>query len=735
MGTIDGDRHGLWSDKLPTPAQHTQPATRRPTSARRWTPFLMALVPSAILAGAVTIWLGFQFGGETITSVVSQGGQGTPALAAVASCAWAAHRSRGRLRWAWALLAASAGSWAIGEMVWSYYTLLLNVAAPFPSLADAGFLGAIPFAVAGVLSFPTSPDRRTTRTRAILDGAMVALSLFFVSWALGLGQMYHQSDQALLGQAIGLAYPVGDIIIGTVLFVAIRRADRAQRGRLMLLLGGLAAMAFSDSAFSFLLVSDSYLTSSYLFSTGWVYGYAMIALAPLWPEDSAEKPAAEAPISILRTMLPWLGLVAVGLTAAVLTTAKIPMDPFLALPGAGLVIILMASQALSYKDSLGLVMKSREAEAALQARTSLLNQVISYAPLGVARISREFRFIDANPRLGSLLHAPMQILVGAHVSEFVDRPAEGDSAAKYAALASGELDTIDEEGEVRRADATTAWLHWTTTAVTKVDGEFDYYLTMAEDMTARHEAEDAAMENLAGLERLNKMKSEFVSMVSHEFRTALVGIQGFSEMIRDEELEVPDIKGLAGDINNDAMRLNRMISEMLDLDRMEAGKIHLDLKPVDINAILEDAIQHAQVGADRHHLVAALDLALPVASGDSDRIIQVVSNLLSNAIKYSPEGGEVRVASRSNDGSIEVSVQDHGVGIPAEFIDRIFGRYERFESNRTSKVTGTGLGLAISRQIVELHGGRIWVESQAGKGSIFHFTIPAARTAPVAEAA
>jgi signal transduction histidine kinase len=240
------------------------------------------------------------------------------------------------------------------------------------------------------------------------------------------------------------------------------------------------------------------------------------------------------------------------------------------------------------------------------------------------------------------------------------------------------------------------------------------------------------MENLAGLERLNKMKSEFVSMVSHEFRTALVGIQGFSEMIRDEELEIPDIKGLAGDINNDAMRLNRMISEMLDLDRMEAGKIHLELKPVDLNAILEDAIQRAQVGAERHRLVADLDLALPVASGDSDRLIQVVSNLLSNAIKYSPEGGEVRVTSRGRDGSVEVSVEDHGLGIPAEFIDRIFGRYERFESNRTSKVTGTGLGLAISRQIVELHGGRIWVESAAGKGSTFHFSIPAARIALVA---
>jgi signal transduction histidine kinase len=257
-------------------------------------------------------------------------------------------------------------------------------------------------------------------------------------------------------------------------------------------------------------------------------------------------------------------------------------------------------------------------------------------------------------------------------------------------------------------------------------------LVTFKDITARHAAEEAALENLAGLERLNKMKSEFVSMVSHEFRTALVGIQGFSEMIRDEELQIPDIKGLAGDINNDAMRLNRMISEMLDLDRMEAGKIHLELKPVDLNAILEDAIERAQVGAERHHLVADLDLALPIASGDSDRLIQVVSNLLSNAIKYSPEGGEIRVMSRGHDGAVEVSVEDHGLGIPVEFIDRIFGRYERFESNRTAKVTGTGLGLAISRQIVELHGGRIWVESAMGKGSMFHFSIPAAHIALVA---
>jgi len=166
---------------------------------------------------------------------------------------------------------------------------------------------------------------------------------------------------------------------------------------------------------------------------------------------------------------------------------------------------------------------------------------------------------------------------------------------------------------------------------------------------------------------------------------------------------------------------------MLDLDRMEAGKIHLDLKPVDLNGILEDAVQRAQIAAEGHHVVADLDLALPLVSGDADRLIQVVSNLLSNAVKYSPDGGEVKVSSGTRDGAVEVSVQDQGLGIAAEFIERIFGRYERFDSNRASKVAGTGLGLAISRQIVELHGGRIWVESEAGKGSTFRFTIPAAR--------
>ncbi|TMF63281.1 MAG: ATP-binding protein [Chloroflexi bacterium] len=113
----------------------------------------------------------------------------------------------------------------------------------------------------------------------------------------------------------------------------------------------------------------------------------------------------------------------------------------------------------------------------------------------------------------------------------------------------------------------------------------------------------------------------------------------------------------------------------------------------------------------------------PVVQADPDRIAQVLSNLLSNAIKYSPDGGDIAVTSLARDGVVEVSVHDHGVGIAPEFVDRLFSRYERYEKS-ASKIIGTGLGLAISRQIVEMHGGKIWVESKQGDGSDFRFTIP-----------
>ena len=714
-----------WSDDA-TPVRQPVLSAVATEEPRHWTPFVVGVAASLVLLAAFTVIAVFRVAGPSIGAVGDEGGQGLAALTAAITCAMLARRSVGKIRMGWGLIGASAFiGFGVGSIALVAYTLTTGHAAPFPSPADAVFVAGQVVLIAGLLTFPSSPARAVGRSRVTVDGLVIAISLLYICWTLGLGALYRTTHLSAVAGIVGLSYPVTDMVGVTILVLMLRRAPRVKMGRLSLLTAALVVKLIADAGLAVSRGAIGWGLDSDWFDLAWTAAYLLLALATVYPTRAAVAAEEEGPTTLWQMLMPWLGLVGVMVTVTVITLTGRPIDSFLVYPGVALAVLLMVSQVLSYRDSLKFLKMSRTAEAALKARTTLLNQVITHAPLGVARINADGRLIDANPRLGTLLHAPMKILVGAHISEFSQRFGE-TIARSYAQLREGALDTVEDDGEVTRADGSTVWLHTTTTAVRKADGTFDYYLSMVEDISLRHEAEETAMANLAGLERLNKMKSEFVSMVSHEFRTALVGIQGFSELIRDDTLDIADIKGLAGDINSDAMRLNRMITEMLDLDRMEAGKIRLSVKPVDMNTLIRDAVERAQITTDNHHVVADLDAAIPLSAGDADRLVQVVTNLLSNAVKYSPQGGEIKVSSRFEEGAIHVSVQDHGLGIPREFIDRVFGRYERFESNRAGKVAGTGLGLAISHQIVELHGGRMWVESEVGKGSTFHFTIPVA---------
>jgi len=696
-------------------------AQSRPNDWRR---FWLAASLTFVGLAAVIGFVGFQVAGSTAAGWFDEVAQGVAAFAAGGSCFALARRSSGKLRTAWGLIGTSTLVTAlVGAVVFAIDTWLHGAVA-FPSPADGFYLAGQIVALAGILSFPSSPAGTSNRTRLAIDGLVIAISMLYVSWAFGLGNLYASAHVQLLGASVALAYPVTDIVTITVLLLVIRRASRVKYGRLGLLGAGLVLKLIADTGYALSFAFTGLEQNVTGPDIAWIAGFALIALAAWAPAGPSTQAPAETPATLWRMLMPWLGIVAVMASAVTLEALHRPIDTFLVYPGVALVGLLMFSQLVSYRETLTFLHLSKNAEGALKVRTNLLNQMILHAPLGVARVGLDGRIIDANPRLGTLLHASTAILVGAKVSDFVIRDADDGREDRYRSLMRGEVDMVEEEGSVRRSDGSHAWLHWTTTAVRRADGMVEYFLTMIEDMSARHDAEEAAMENLAGLERLNKLKSEFVSMVSHEFRTALVGIQGFSELIRDDDLEMADIKGLAGDINSDAQRLNRMIGEMLDLDRMEAGKIRLELKPFNMNALLEDAVERARVSTAIHQVDGDLDVALPVVTGDMDRIVQVVSNLLSNAVKYSPHGGHIKLTSRLEGNMVHVSVSDEGPGIPKEFLGKVFGRYERFESNHASKVTGTGLGLAISRQIVELHGGRIWVESEVGKGSTFHFTIP-----------
>ena len=703
-------------------------AGRRPISItglglQGWGPFTAAAAVAAIVSLAFIAWTVNRWVSDDATIALDDFGEAVAALIAVGSCGFAAVRNAGRIRVAWALFAASAMSWAIGELIWSWNEVVKGEEVPFPSLADAGYLFAIPIAIAGVLALTSAPRRMTTRGEAVLAGAIVAMSLLFIAWAAGLSKVYDTSSTSPEALLIGLAYPVGDIITATVLVLALRRARRGEVGRMLLLLGGLACNALADSAFAFMTANGTYGALGSTLDAGWVVGYLMIALAPLWPARSADVEAAEGPIGLWQLALPWIAVFAAAVT--VIATALIgqSLDVFGTVLAGGIGILFVANQILTHRDSLDLLDKSHRMEAQLARRNNLLDQIVSHAPLGIARVGTDMKIIDVNPRMAALLRNEPQKIVGTAVADYL-RPDEFEHVFEvFQPLWRGAVEAVESDSRAIRADRTEVWLHWSATAVRNASGRIDYFIAMYEDNDAEHAANEAAAAHLAGLERLNRLKSEFVALVSHEFRTALVGISGFSEMIRDEDVSLDEAKVYAGDINKDAERLNRMINEMLDLDRIEAGRLTLHHQAVDVNSLIEDAVDRARASSSRHTFTCNLAGDNAVVQIDPDRMAQVLANLLSNAVKYSPDGGVIAVTTLARDGLVEVSVRDHGLGIAPEFVDRLFSRYERYEKS-AAKIIGTGLGLAITRQIVEMHGGKIWVESKQGDGSDFRFTIP-----------
>jgi signal transduction histidine kinase len=230
------------------------------------------------------------------------------------------------------------------------------------------------------------------------------------------------------------------------------------------------------------------------------------------------------------------------------------------------------------------------------------------------------------------------------------------------------------------------------------------------------------------LEAASRHKSEFLANMSHELRTPLNAIIGFSQVMRE---------GLAGDVNQkqseylediltSANHLLELINDVLDLSKVEAGQIELDVAPFSLREALERGVTMMRERATKEDVRLELTVVpeTDVVVGDERRVRQVIFNLLSNAVKFTPEGGSVDVSAVQVNGEVRVAVSDTGPGIARKDHDRIFEEFQQTEAGAAQR-EGTGLGLALSKRLVELHGGRIWVESELGEGSRFVFTLPA----------
>ena len=237
------------------------------------------------------------------------------------------------------------------------------------------------------------------------------------------------------------------------------------------------------------------------------------------------------------------------------------------------------------------------------------------------------------------------------------------------------------------------------------------------------------LHDVTELRRLERVRQDFVANVSHEFKTPLTAIQGFAETLLSGAMDDSRSNRRFLEIIRDhAVRLARLTNDLLKLARIEAGKLEVEFFPVQLLEVIERSAETTLLKASQKQIALEVDAppGLPMVRGDASLLRDVLQNLIDNAIQYTPEGGRIQVNATVGAREVVVCVADTGIGIPLVDQERIFERFYRVDAARSREAGGTGLGLSIAKHIVEAHGGRLWVESEVGRGSKFFFSVPLA---------
>ena len=260
----------------------------------------------------------------------------------------------------------------------------------------------------------------------------------------------------------------------------------------------------------------------------------------------------------------------------------------------------------------------------------------------------------------------------------------------------------------RRKSGESFWTAITITPTSVVGGR--RVLAVVRDITERKEMEH--------------MKEAMLSSISHDMRTPLTAMLGFLEFVIENQVDDAQLKDYHSIMYKEGVRLNEMITNFLDMQRLKAKLYEYNFKPLEVRPLLEDVVAIFAGPAAKHSIIVGAAASLPPISGDDELLHQALSNLLSNAIKYSPEGSEVILDARLEDNRVILWVKDAGIGVPAESLGRVFDMFYRAESTSRRQIAGTGLGLALVKEIVSAHNGQVWVESRLGQGSTFYLSLP-----------
>jgi two-component system, sensor histidine kinase and response regulator len=372
----------------------------------------------------------------------------------------------------------------------------------------------------------------------------------------------------------------------------------------------------------------------------------------------------------------------------------------------------------------------KEMEAALAQERNLLRTLIALIPDYIYIKDVQCRFIVANRALAQLVGAKTpEELLGKTDSDFFPKElAEDFFRDEQAMMKSGEALLSQEEPSVDAA-GTPKWTLTTKVPLRDTNGQVSGIVGIGRDITQRKREEGELLRAKEAAEVASRAKSEFLANMSHEIRTPLNGIVGMTDLALETEL-TPEQREYLDTVKLSADALLTVINDVLDFSKIEAGKIDLEVTDFDLRDTLEATLKTLAVRADEKGLELLCEIApeVPeVVRGDFSRLRQIVVNLVGNAIKFT-EVGEValKVQVEAQDGAdrlLHFAVSDTGIGIAADKQNLIFDPFAQADNSTTRKYGGTGLGLTISTRLVEMMGGKIWVESEPGKGATFHFTV------------